>query len=883
MESYKEITGRYLKEQKKRTILTLFGIILSVALVTAIATMTVSMREAVIKEVIRSNGDYHAIFKEIPGEKIDKIINNVEIDKAGIAKAEGYATIKKTTEKEKKEWGDNVPPYRYLSIIGYDKEVLDILPYKIEEGRLPKNSNEIAMGKHTMGYFPKKLEIGDKIVLSLGNRIDGPGTKEEFFYEQDTSYNSIWSGDWNENEKFEKEREKEYTVVGIIESENVWEGSFISSAITGVDKKDLKGNNYDIYARFNNINKVHDKATSLAENIEIESDNIDFNEELLRLYAQSLSSDLNRTLILLLGFIISLVVVATVAVIYNSFNISVLERISQFGLLRSIGATPEQIKGLVLKEASILSMIGIPIGLFCGVLAIKIVLYIIGFFKFKEIFFDVDLVISPIVLIISSIIGLITVHLSAYGPAKKAAKISPLEAVRNAGSFKKESFKKVRSSKLIKTILGVEGEIAYKNLRRNRKRFLITVFSMIISISLFITFSSFSNFMFKMGVTDYEETGDFVVPTNSKSDEDVEKIYNELKGISDVERVYKDISASSSLLIENEKINPKLKQLRPYDYEESSEKKGFTLVTDNKLEAYGNDNLEVLKPYLKEGTLDIDELNKENGILIVTTTKTFNDKTERPVTIDGFDLKVGDKIFISDYNEFFEEGSGKFKEVKVMGVLERGALGNPSNENGSMNIIFTEENFEKLMGKKYGNDVFKIQMKKDGDIESIRKKLNELLESGSIEEYVDYLESAEEDRNAAIVMSIFLYGFVAVISLISCINIINTISTNLILRTRELAMLKAVGMSQGSVKKMVALESLYYGIIAAIYGGLSGTGLSFLLYKIVIGINEIEWVVPWKSIIIACLGATIIALVSGFVPLKRINNSDIIDKIKIEE
>lgn len=879
MESYKEITGRYLKEQKKRTILTLFGIILSVALVTAIATMTVSMREAVIKEVIRSNGDYHAIFKEIPGEKIDKIINNVEIDKAGIAKAEGYATIKKTTEKEKKEWGDNVLPYRYLSIIGYDKEALDIFSYKVEEGRLPKNSNEIAMDKYIMEYFPKKLEIGDKIVLSLGNRIGSPGTKEEFFYEQNTS-NFIWHDDGSENEKFEKEREKEYTVVGIIEHSQ--ERYFISSAISGVDKKDLKGNNYDIYTRFDNVNKVHDKATSLAANIAIESDNIDFNEDLLRLYAQSLSSDLNRTLILLLGFIISLVVVATVAVIYNSFNISVLERISQFGLLRSIGATPEQIKGLVLKEASILSMIGIPIGLFCGILAMKIVLYIIGFFKF-ELFNNVELVISPIVLIISSIIGIITVFISAYGPAKKAAKISPLEAVRNAGSFKKESFKKVRSSKLITTILGVEGEIAYKNLRRNRKRFLITVFSMIISISLFITFSSFSNFMFKMGVADYEEKGDFVVPTNSKSDEDVEKIYNELKGISDVERVYKDISAYSSLLIENEKINPKLKQLRPYDYEESSEKKGFTLVANNKLEAYGNDNLEVLKPYLKEGTLDINELNKENGILVVTTTKTFNDKTERPVTIDGFDLKVGDKIFISDYNEFFEEGSGKFKEAKVMGVLESGALGNPYNENGSMNIIFTEENFEKLMGKKYGNDVFKIQMKKDGDIESIRKKLNELLDSGSIEEYVDYLESAEEDRNAAIVMSIFLYGFVAVISLISCINIINTISTNLILRTRELAMLKAVGMSQGSVKKMVALESLYYGIIAAIYGGLSGTGLSFLLYKIVIGINEIEWIVPWKSIIIACLGATIIALVSGFVPLKRINNGDIIDKIKIEE
>ena len=96
-------------------------------------------------------------------------------------------------------------------------------------------------------------------------------------------------------------------------------------------------------------------------------------------------------------------------------------------------------------------------------------------------------------------------------------------------------------------------------------------------------------------------------------------------------------------------------------------------------------------------------------------------------------------------------------------------------------------------------------------------------------------------------------------------------------------MIKAVGMSQGGVKRMVTLESLYYGIYAAIYGGLVGTGLSFVMYKIILGLREFEWTIPWKNIFIACVGATVIALVSGIIPLKRINDGNIVEKIKMEE
>ncbi|MEY8304552.1 ABC transporter permease [Anaerosalibacter bizertensis] len=872
IKNYKQITYRYLKVQKKRTILTIIGIILSVALITAIGTMVMSMRDAAIKNVIKRTGDYHVVFTDVPSDKIDKITKNVEVEKSGITKAKGYAPLRETTEEERRE--DMPIPYKYLSIRGYDKESLDILPYKVKEGRFPVSSDEIVLEKLLLEYFPKKPKVGDRIVLSLGKRMlkeeDGRETAESQYLNGGFSFSDL-------GERFEKEEEKEYTVVGIMESDNVWHESYIYDTIVGLDKKDLKDNNYDIYVRFSSVNKARDKAEKIAKNIGLSEENIQYNDDLLELSAQSASKALNNALVQILIFIIALVIVATVAVIYNSFNISVLERISQFGLLRSVGSTPKQIRDMVFKEATLLSAIGIPIGLFCGVLAMKIVLYIISLIKFDFVA-DFEIVISPIVFLISSILGLVTVYLSAYGPAKKAGKISPLDAVRNTGGFKKETFNKVKSSKLIRKLFGMEGELAYKNLRRNRKRFVITVFSMVISIVLFISFSSFSNYIFSIGAVSDDEVGNFFI--YSPGDLDLNSISKELKNMEDVKRVYKSSIGFVDALVEDDAISPKLKELNEGYYDEK--RQGSTVVSNSNIMTFGNDNMDALKPYLKDGTIDVEKLNSENGVLVVTTIPGYNEETNKGAIIEGFNFKIGDKILI--WENLGDAPDGNLKEVKVMGILERGLLSNEFkyNLNGGLNIVSTEEMYDKLKDTDLDSQIY-IEMEREGNNGPVREYLAELEEKDSNFNYVDYSEQAEEERKVNIIMNIFLYGFVAVIALISCVNIINTISTNLILRTRELAMIKAVGMAQKSVKKMVALESIYYGLIATIYGGIIGTGLSYVLYKIVMEIREFEWMIPWNSILISSIGAIAVALISAYIPLKRINNGNIIDKIKMEE
>nr|WP_246565826.1 ABC transporter permease [Tissierella carlieri] len=863
-----------MKGQRNRTLLTILGIILSVALVSAIGTIIVSARGALITEAIRENGSYHAKFAEMDKDNINKMTNHVGVSEVGVGKLEGAAIVKETTEEEKEEYRWDIP-YRYIEIEGLEEEAIEMLPFNLKEGRIPKAPDEIAIEYWMASYFDKEVKLGDKIKLTMGNRIIGNDEETQ-------------DGQIVRKETFEKTGEKEYTVVGFIKPQYIWKGNLVTKGITGLDSRVEEGN-YNAYIKIPNIKDAYEKITSIAKDLGKTEEDFEYNYRVLRLYAESMSQTFDRSMVVLLIFVVGLIIVSTIAVIYNAFNISVLERIAQFGLLRSVGATPNQIRGIVLKEALILSIIGIPIGLFSGVFAMRVVLYIISLLKSDiYLFKDMKITISGAVFLISTITGLVTVFLSAIGPARRAGKVSALEAVRNTGSFKKEKFKKIQNSILVRRILGVEGEIAYKNLRRNRKRFIITVFSMVISISLFITFSSFSDFMFKMGIVESKDMGDFSI--YGDIDDKSEEIYTELRNIKDIKRVYKVKFNNGEALIEESRISKKMIEMAPFLFE----KKRDNLIRINNVQVstIGDENFETLKGLLKEGTLDVNRLNKENGVLIINSTYAYNQKTDRNSLMEGYKLKVGDKIPYTSYDLNKERVEPVYKELTVVGVLEKGILDKEYNPNGSINIITTESVLENLLKTddedfddaevgRYRTNMY-IEMAENGSIESVKAYLDDLEEATPGLHYIDYAESAKENRVASIIVSIFLYGFVAIITLISSINIINTISTNIILRTKEIAMIKAVGMTQSGIKRMVALESLFYGIYAAIFGGVIGTGLSYILFNILMKIREFQWIIPWKNITIACVGATIIALLSGAYPLKRINDKIIVESMKAE-
>jgi len=675
-------------------------------------------------------------------------------------------------------------------------------------------------------------------------------------------------------------------------------GGYSANGITFVDSKNLiPGKKYNVYVKLNTVSEVHARALQVGRDAGLpvpqealgsqgsgsqsvttvgKTDPIEFNERLLRLSAQSIDKSMNQGLTLVLSFLIGLIIVSTVAVIYNAFNISILERISQFGLLRSIGASPNQIRGIVLREAGILAAVGIPLGLLVGVYGMRVVLAAVSRFKFQP-FDDLLVVVSPVVLLVSAGLGLLTVYLSAFVPARRAGKVSPLEAVRNAGSFKKEKFKKIKRSRLAKLLFRVEGDIAFKNLRRNRARFRITVFSMVISITLYIIFGSFVSFMFKAGVVQ-NSIGDFSVWVNEVDEDGFSPAnYSEIKNIPEVQNAYKVMTGSVVLEVPEEKINPKFAASRPEAVLDKTD--GKVSLSNNLFLSYGDEGLTEAKQYLREGSIDREALNRENGVLLVQTDRFRDDKRKKNMMLDIVQYKVGDVIPLKVQDPRSDNGFSK--TVKVLGILNKGILDSEYNQNGGTLLITTEKVYQEVTG----NNTFKkviINLKQGANREAVANYLDQLKERDPKYSYIDSTELAKQERESGLAISVFLYGFVAVIALIGALNIVNTISTSLVLRTKELSVLQAVGMTGAGIKKMVCLEGAYYGIIASFYGGLLGTGLSYLLFRFIYEIREFDWFVPWNQIIIAVVGAVAVALLSGYLPLRKLQRNNIMDSIRVE-
>ncbi|MCG4570795.1 ABC transporter permease [Clostridium cochlearium] len=832
MKKYGHLTYRYLKEQKKRTILTILGIVLSVALVTAIGTMLMSIKTKFINDCIKDNGHYHGEFVGIDKEQVNKINNNVDVDNISVTSNDTTAIISNIS-KEERETNPLAPLHRYLNIKAYGRSALSMIPINIKEGRLPQKENEIAVEYWVPDYLSGKPKIGDKIKLDVGERI----VKE----------NSSKDEEGETKETFNKTGEREYTIVGVTAPKLSWPGVYITQGITFLDENKLASDKkYNVYVKLNSVKDVYKNCENIAKNLGMEKEktskgiygyNIEYNEQLLRLYAKSLDKSINEGLTALVAFIVGLIIISTIAVIYNIFNISVLERVSQFGILRCTGAAPNQIKKLVLKEALILSFIGIPLGLASGVLAMKIVIGVVKVLLKDEI----NVVISPIVFIISAIIGLITIYLSAIGPARKASKVSPLEAVRNTGSLKKEKFKKRKRFRTINKVFGIEGEIAYKNL--NMKDFML----------------------WKRGGSN---TGISL------------SIYNEITNFKDVEKVYKVMYDGRPILIPREKVNTKLFELRPNFKERIKDEQ--LVLSSNGIISYGDNILPELKKYLREGTVDKEKLNNENGVILIKTNSLYNEETKKSSVFDIADYKVGDEIKIIDKKKLKDIDESNIKRVKVIGILDKGILDNEYNYSPAMTLITSEEVYKNITGN---NDIRRmfIQLKEGSNKDNLSEYLKVLNKKDPGYQYFDFQEESKRNRDKAIAINIFLYGFVSVITLIGCLNIINTISTNLILRKRELAMIRAVGMDRSKMSKMICIEGIYYGVIASIYGGIIGTVLSYELFKIMQNLRDFQWAFPIKEILTAVIGAIIISLISTYIPLRKINKENVIENIRGKE
>jgi putative ABC transport system permease protein len=217
----------------------------------------------------------------------------------------------------------------------------------------------------------------------------------------------------------------------------------------------------------------------------------------------------------------------------------------------------------------------------------------------------------------------------------------------------------------------------------------------------------------------------------------------------------------------------------------------------------------------------------------------------------------------------------------VVGIVDHDLLSEKYNGSEVLSFITTPKVYSNIMGTDAYSRMF-ILANPDVSNQAITDYLKLLNVKDAGFNYLDRVTEVAQAKNDAITFSILLYGFIGVIVLIAFLNIINTVSTNLILRTKEFATLKAIGMTQHEVRKMIILEGVFYGLFAGVIGIIIGTCLNYGIHFLFGGALDTDWVFPWYSIGIAFAGSMITTFLATIGPMYRLNKVSIVDALRRE-
>ena len=846
-----KLSIKNLRMNKKRTISTIFGIILSIALICGVATLCTSFRESLIQNSINRSGYWHLNLNDVSNEQEEVLNKNIDIRDIYKVKEVGYSKLSGITNESKP----------YLKLYSMNNEDFNNLKFKMIKGRFPQNSNEIIISSHLEYNGGIEKKIGDKITLEVGERRTLEGDK---LYSSN-SYNSL-------DEKILSPKKYEFEIVGIIERPNYDFERYSDPGYTAITSNINQGTN-NLFISFK---KPNDYKQSISEilgannynEVEFNSANFKFNEfitnrELLKWEALAVGEDTMNALTTISGILIFIIIFTSVFCIRNSFAIATTERIKMYGMLASVGTTKKQIRKNVIFEALLLGLIGIPLGIISGLLAIFILLKVVNMLAGDFILNGSNLVFktSAIAIALSIFLGFITVYFSAVSSAKKASKVSPIESLKNSNEIKL-SKRKLKTPKLIKKIFGTGGVIAYKNLKRSKKKYRTTVISLAVSIFVFITMSSFLNNMFRMSDM-YIKNLNYNLEigiTNKILNEDFEKILN-LGNITEKHIIY-CLPQTSTIEI-NDTSKFKNKFIESYD-PITDEVKNIE-IEKKYISIVGLDNSTYNK-YLKELGISSEHI-KNRGILYDITLE-FDDKG-REKEYRVYSYNKGDKIKGNiEYNK-------QEIEIEIEGIAAKGAIGFERSYSNGGYLFVNIDDFSNLPFEPE-----RILINSD-DPNTFESNFNKEFNSKKIR--IDNIYKLQQQQKAlSVIVSIFLYGFITVITLIGVTNIFNTITSNIELRQKEFAMLKSIGMTKKEFNKMINLETIFYSTKSLIYGIILGLIGTFALYKATSIKIESTMYIPIKPIIISIIAVFVLVFIIMKYSINKINKKNTIETIRNE-
>lgn len=857
MNIFNKVALQGLRRSHTRTIVTIIGVILSSAMIMAVATFGVSLLSYLAEGAAEKYGDWHAGFINVPYSFVEKHIGDKEAVCTATLENTGYAVLEGSKTKEKP----------YIFIAGYSDETFRMLPVTLVSGRLPENGSEVVISGGIASKGGVKLPIGSNITLNTGKRSNGDRNLW-----QDTAYKAG-------NETFIPQQKRTYTVVGICQRPEYEEDFSPGYTIITKTDKSQEAESFNFFIRLKNPYSVR----SYVKNISGSYSYV-LNDNMLRFMGIS-DNNIFNMLLYSVGIIVILIVMAgSVLMIYNAFNISLNERTHQFGILLSVGATEKQLKNSVLFEGFCIGLAGIPAGILAGACGVNIVINIVAR-NFESIMYDTPLkmVISVPAIIVSVVTSLITILVSAYIPARKAAAVPVMECIRQTNEVKIEAGK-VKTSKLASRIYGLEGMLALKNFKRNKKRYRSIVFSLVLSIVLFISSNSFVIYLkqaSEMAVV--FTTYDIGFAAKDMEDSEMAALYNKLKTVDGVYNGMYQAVAKYTCTAGTDSMTDGLKEVlgvKPQD-------KTAELFMDIQ---FINDNAYL--DIIKELGLPESEYTGSSAKLI--SIAKLEDHTQREKIPEEFDNMFknnqADFNIIPTGTNYSANGGRKeinvtFEEFVPPDILPDIEDTNAYKPSGYIFIVLAPYSLKEGFGITDANKgtkgitfCSKTASKAMEDIEM--KILSESVTANY--NLFNVNRMMEDNTNMIFIANVFAYTFIIMISLIAAANVFNTISTNIKLRRRELAMLRSIGISERGFQKMMNFECAFYGIRALGSGLPLAMLFSWLVYKGISegGADDINFVIPWAGIGISIFSVLFIVFITMLYATSKIKKENIIDALR---
>ena len=842
------LTIKNLRLNKKRTIVTIIGIILSTALMVGIGLLFSSFQDLMIRDTIGYSGKYEAKYNDVDLIKLNDIKNKNFT--YFYEKPIGFSKIESSNEYK---------PYMYITSV--NREYFDEL--KLIEGDIPKNENEIVISNHVITNGGLDYKVGDIVTFTYGSRnIDGNIT---------LANSELVDGEFLTNEGTHT-----YKIVGIVDRSNF--ESYSASGYTAftVDVNSDNGN-VNLYVMFNKNKNIIKQSEELAKELNYNGD-INYNSTLLALYGESTYGNVMSSIGGMMIIMLSLVSIGCIIVIYNSFAISVMERKKEFGLLSSIGATKKQIKKSVFYEALVVGVIGIILGILGAYIGIGCVILIINNLISDMLEYKLHLVTNPLFIIIPVIFMIIVIGVSAFIPSRRASKVSPIEAIRQNDDIKINK-KKIRTSKLVLKLFGIEGEIALKNIKRNKKKYRVTIVSLFISIVLFISFSSYMNYTLNtassvMGEVPYDYQISYFGGDPNNDKEALDKI-NEIVKSSDVKE-YVSYSVGNLSIIGDYTYSDEYLDFYKSAYGENGIKALNNLkyqsiyilvLDDNSYNKYKNligldkDSVILLNRFKgvsygnnKRVNYDIPVINNGNINIKICN---FDDDEENVDTTKYCNKNI-DNIFVT--NKSFD----LIEEFSYMDDFK---------------LIVNKKLYDSILDGGTDFTQFNIISDNTNNIDKLTKELDKYNNVN----YINIKESMKQTNNLILVVKILMYGFISLVTLIGVTSVFNTISTSMALRKREFAVLRSIGLTRGGFNKMLFFESLFFGMKSLIFALPVSIGVTILIhYSLADMVSISTIIIPWKAIIISIVSVFIIVLLTMMYSSSKIKKHNIIEQIREE-